>query len=162
MNSDRSSDRGCPACGRNHRHEDHSGSSGNATHTHTAANHHSRSSGTYTRQPIIIQVAQVHTHVSQSSNCFNFYFAFSALTLLVVWQEGHLGCKTLSDGSVGMVVCLERGADLHMVQLMSLPLTVSCFSKSWLVLPVWYWITQVVPNKGPLNGCCCYLLSIFK
>jgi len=28
-----------------------------------------------------------------------------------------------------MVVCLERGADLHMVQLMQLPLTVSCFSE---------------------------------
>jgi len=30
---------------------------------------------------------------------------------------------------VGMVVCLERGADLHMAQLMPLPLTVSCFRK---------------------------------
>ena len=29
----------------------------------------------------------------------------------------------------GVVVCLEQGADLHMAQLMSLPLTVSCFSK---------------------------------
>ena len=28
-----------------------------------------------------------------------------------------------------MVICLERGADLHMVQPMPLPLTVSCFSK---------------------------------
>jgi len=28
-----------------------------------------------------------------------------------------------------MVVCLERGADLHMAQLMPLPLTVCCFSK---------------------------------
>jgi len=28
-----------------------------------------------------------------------------------------------------VVVCLERGADLYMAQLMSLPLTVSCFSK---------------------------------
>ena len=28
-----------------------------------------------------------------------------------------------------MVVCLERGADLHMAQLMPLPLAVSCFSK---------------------------------
>ena len=28
-----------------------------------------------------------------------------------------------------MVVCLEQGADLHMVQLMPLPLTVSCFSR---------------------------------
>jgi len=29
----------------------------------------------------------------------------------------------------GMVVCLGQGADLHMAQLMPLPLTVSCFSK---------------------------------
>jgi len=29
----------------------------------------------------------------------------------------------------GVVMCLERGADFHMAQLMSLPLTVSCFSK---------------------------------
>jgi len=28
-----------------------------------------------------------------------------------------------------MVICPERGADLHMAQLMPLPLTVSCFSK---------------------------------
>ena len=29
----------------------------------------------------------------------------------------------------GVVISLERGADLHMAQLMPLPLTVSCFSK---------------------------------
>jgi len=28
-----------------------------------------------------------------------------------------------------MVICLQRGADLHMAQLMPLPLTISCFSK---------------------------------
>ena len=28
-----------------------------------------------------------------------------------------------------MVICLEQDADLHMAQLMPLPLTVSCFSK---------------------------------
>ena len=28
-----------------------------------------------------------------------------------------------------MVICLERDADLHMAQLMPLPLTASCFSK---------------------------------
>ena len=28
-----------------------------------------------------------------------------------------------------MVICLERGADLHTAQLMPLPLTVTCFSK---------------------------------
>ena len=40
-------------------------------------------------------------------------------------QEGHPACKKQS----GMVICLERGADLHMAQLMPLPLTVSCSSK---------------------------------
>ena len=32
-------------------------------------------------------------------------------------------------GGAGVVICLERDAFLHMVQLMPLPLTVSCFSK---------------------------------
>jgi len=56
-------------------------------------------------------------------------YAFSALTLLVGWQEGHPACKKLEWWGAGVVICLERGADLHVVQLMSLPLTVSCFSK---------------------------------
>jgi len=30
---------------------------------------------------------------------------------------------------VGMVICLERGADLHVAKMMQLALTVSCFSK---------------------------------
>jgi len=53
-----------------------------------------------------------------------------------------------------MVICLERGADLHMAQLMPLPLTVSSFSKIQ-ILPFWYWLTRVVPEKRPLNGCVC-------
>ena len=53
----------------------------------------------------------------------------SALTLLVGRQEVHLTCKKTEWWAAGMVVCLERSADLHMVQLMPLPLTVSCFSK---------------------------------
>ena len=54
-----------------------------------------------------------------------------------------------------MVICLEQGADLHMAQLMPLPLTVSCFSKIQTGLPFWYRLTRVVPDKGPLNGCAC-------
>jgi len=53
---------------------------------------------------------------------------FSALMLLVGRQEGHPACKKKWWG-VGVVICLERGADLHMAQLMPLPLTVSCSSK---------------------------------
>jgi len=44
------------------------------------------------------------------------------LTLLVGCQEEHLPHKKLSDEVVGVVICLERGANnLHMVQLMPLP-----------------------------------------
>jgi len=58
-----------------------------------------------------------------------FVSAFSALTLLVGRQEGHLACKKIEWWGAGVVTCLERGADLHMAQLMPLPLTLSCFNK---------------------------------
>jgi len=52
----------------------------------------------------------------------------NGLTLLVGRQEGHPACKKTEWWVAGVVICLERGADLHMAQLMPLPLTV-CFSK---------------------------------
>jgi len=60
--------------------------------------------------------------------------AFSAsrlqcLDALVGCQEMHPACKKAAWWGAGMVICLERGADLHVAQLMTLPLTVSCFSK---------------------------------
>jgi len=56
-------------------------------------------------------------------------FAFSALTLLVGRQEGHPACKKIEWWGAGVVIYLERDADLHMAQLMPQQLTVSCFSK---------------------------------
>jgi len=53
----------------------------------------------------------------------------SALTLLAGRQEGHPACKKTEWWGAGVVICLERGADLHTAQMMPLPLTVSCFSK---------------------------------
>ena len=59
-----------------------------------------------------------------------------------------------------MVICLVRGADLHMAQLMPLPLTVSCFSKIQISF------TYLVPahlgstRKWPLNRCVCVLYPI--
>jgi len=46
--------------------------------------------------------------------------------LLVGWQEGNPACKKLEWWGAGMAICLEHSADLHVVQLMPLPLTVSC------------------------------------
>jgi len=42
-----------------------------------------------------------------------------------------------------VVMCLGRGADLHMAQLMPPPLTIAYSSKSRLVLP--YWFIFLVP-----------------
>jgi len=53
----------------------------------------------------------------------------SSLTLLVGQQEGHRACKKTEWWGADMVICLERGADWHMAQLMPLPLTVSCLNK---------------------------------
>ena len=55
--------------------------------------------------------------------------AFSALTLLVGRQEGHPACKKREWWGAGVVICLKRDADLHMAQLIPLPLTVFRFSK---------------------------------
>jgi len=59
-----------------------------------------------------------------------------------------------------MVICLEQDADLHIAQLRLLPLTVSCFSKIQIGFPFWYWLTRVVPEKGPLNGCVCVCVCV--
>jgi len=40
-----------------------------------------------------------------------------------------------------MVMCLGQGADLHMAQVMPLPLTISCSSKFRLVLPSWFYLS---------------------
>ena len=55
-------------------------------------------------------------------------------TLKIKWYylcSGRKGIRPVKTELWGacVVICLERGADLHMAQLMPLPLTVSCFSK---------------------------------
>ena len=89
-----------------------------------------------------------------------YFSAFSALTLLVRRQEGHPACKKTARWDAGVVICLERGADLHTAQLMPLSLTVSCFTKTQIG------VTFLVPAhlgspgkrtvKRVLLLCCCH------
>ena len=67
-------------------------------------------------------------HVNFFQLCYAI-IAFCALTLLVGQQAGYPAYKKTEWWGAGMVIYLERGADLHMAQVMQLPLTVSCFSK---------------------------------
>jgi len=78
--------------------------------------------------------------------------AFSALTLLVGRQEGHPACIKQSGG---MVICLQQGADLHVAQLMPLPLTVSCFSKIQIGFTF-----LGSPGKRAIKRVCVFLYSL--
>ena len=85
--------------------------------------------------------------------------AFSALTLLIGLRKGIRPVKT-EWWDAGVVICLERGADLHMAQLMPLPLTVSCSNKIQIGFTFLVPVTWVVPDKGPLNGCVYVCVSV--
>ena len=84
--------------------------------------------------------------------CLHFA-AFSALTLLVGRQEGHPACKKLSGGVLAWLSVWSE------VQTCIWPSWWHCHSlslapvKSRSILPFWYRLTWVVPDKGPLNGC---------
>ena len=54
----------------------------------------------------------------------------------------------------GVVICLERGADLHMAQLMPLPLTVSCFSKIQIRFAFLVPAHLGSPGKRPIKQVC--------
>ena len=59
-----------------------------------------------------------------------------------------------------MVICLELGADLHMAQLMLLPLTVSCFSKIQIGFTVLVPAHLGSPGKGLLKVCACVCVRV--
>jgi len=65
------------------------------------------------------------------------------------WLGSRKGIRPVKTEwwGAGVVICLERGADLHMDQLIPLPLTVSCFSKIQ--------IGFTFLERGPLMGCVC-------
>ena len=107
--------------------------------------------------------ALIHTGLLPPSAYLVKLISFSASTLSVGRQEGHPACKKTEWWGAGVVICLERGVDLHMAQLMPLPLTVSSFSEIEIgfTLPFWYRLARVVPDNGPLNGCV-HLLTYFQ
>ena len=92
--------------------------------------------------------------------CFLYVSAFSALTLLVGWQEGHPACKKLSDGVLAWLsvwsevqTCIQPSwCHCHSLSLASV--------KSRFFLSFWYRLTWVVPNRGLLNECVCVCMLL--
>ena len=89
-------------------------------------------------------------------------YPFSALTLLVGRQERHPVCKKLSGGVLAWLSVWRK------VQTCIWPSWCHCHSlslvsvKSRLVLPFWYRLTRVVPEKRPLNECVCVYCCRWK
>ena len=78
-------------------------------------------------------------------------------------QEGHPTYKKSEWWGAGVVICLGRGAYLHMAQLIPLPLTISCSSKSTLVL--FFCMVPAHPGstgQRSANWCCCCCLHTSK
>jgi len=91
---------------------------------------------------------------------------FSLSLLLVLWrcwlgrQEGHPTCKQLSGGVLAWLSVwskVQTCIRLSWCHCRSMSLA---FVKSRLVLPFWYQLTRVVPDKGPLNGCVCVCVCV--
>ena len=54
-----------------------------------------------------------------------------------------------------MVICLERDADLHIAQMMPLPLTVSCFSKIQIGFTFLVPAHLGSPGQRAIRACVC-------
>jgi len=62
-----------------------------------------------------------------------------------------------------VVVCLERGADLHTAQLMPLPLTVSCFSEIQIGFTILVPACPGSPGQRAVKRVCvCVRLLVFN
>jgi len=83
----------------------------------------------------------------------------------VGWAAGRASGQQKTEWwGAGVVGCLEQGADLHMAQLMPVPLTVSCFSKIQIGFTFLVPAHLGSPGKGAVKRVCvcvCGLMRIF-
>jgi len=77
------------------------------------------------------------------------------------WLEGYPACKKTEWWGAGVVVCLKRGADLHMAQLMPLPLTVSCFCIIQIGFTFLVLAHPGSPGKRAIKRVCVCVRNIF-
>jgi len=76
--------------------------------------------------------------------------AFNAFMLFIGQQEEQPACKKSEwCRGDGMVICLGRGADLYMAQVIPLPLTVFCFSNIQIGFTLLVPAHPVSPGQSP-------------
>ena len=93
-------------------------------------------------------------------NVLSFYWCINCLPSVLwrCWLGGRKGIRPVKNLSGGVLAWLSIWSEM---QTCIWPSWCHCHSlslasvKSRLVLPFWYRLTRVVPEKGPLNGCVC-------
>ena len=97
---------------------------------------------------------------------YNTWFIFCSLLPSVLWRcwlGGRKGIRPVKKLSGGVLAWLSVWSKVQTCIWLS---WFHCHSlslasvKSRLVLPFWYWLTWVVPEKGPLNGCVCVCVCV--
>ena len=79
--------------------------------------------------------------------------AFSALMLLVEWQEEHPACRITSDEVLAWLSVWSKVEDLHMIQLMPMLPHYLGFRKSRMVFPSGAGLPGLSWKKWPFNDC---------
>jgi len=114
--------------------------------------------------PWSIHICQNIQHVS-SYETTNLPSVLLSSVLWCCWLGGRKGIRPVKKQIDGVLVWLSIWSK---VQTCIWPSWCHCYSlslasvKSRLVLPFWYWLICVVPEKGPLNGCVCMCVSRMK
>ena len=120
----------------------------------------------------ISRTASWHPRLQEQLYLFRIYFFYlrcvEGYTVLSVlwrcWLGGRKGPACKKTWVVGYWHGYLSGARcrLHMAQLMSLPLTVSCFSKIQIGFTFLVPTHLGSPGKGPLNGCVCVCVYVWR
>ena len=94
-----------------------------------------------------------------------YLFVNSVFLIPFCWLGGRKGIRPVKKLSGGVLAWLSVWCN---VQSCIWPSWCHCHSlslasvQSRLVLPFWYWLTRVVPEKGPLNGCVCVCVFLMQ
>ena len=107
----------------------------------------------YCQHVLICVVAFLFGIAYYSCNNYSYYLPS---VLWHCWLGGRKGIRPVKTEwwVASMVICLERGADLHMAQLMPLPLTVSCYSKIQIGFTFLVLVHPGSPGKRAVKRVC--------
>ena len=105
------------------------------------------------------QNSTTHFQLATSWLCRSYAFSAMSSVLWRCWLGGRKGIRPVKNWVMGCWC----GYVWNEVQTCIWPSGCHCHSLSFaseisrLVLPFWYWLTRVVPDRGPLNGCVCII-----